>query len=46
MSMDVETKQKASVSVVLKNRFVQAIIASALFLQIGIWIKTLRYCCM
>ncbi|MBO1625553.1 MFS transporter [Bacillus cereus] len=39
MSMDVETKQKASVSVVLKNRFVQAIIASALFLQIGIWIR-------
>ncbi|MBY0599463.1 MFS transporter [Bacillus bingmayongensis] len=39
MSMNVEAKQKSSMSVVLKNRFVQAIIASALFLQIGIWIR-------
>lgn len=39
MSMNIEAKQKSNISVVLKNRFVQAIIASALFLQIGIWIR-------
>ncbi|MBC6973345.1 MFS transporter [Bacillus sp. Xin] len=39
MSMNVETKPKSNMSVVLKNRFVQAIIASALFLQVGIWIR-------
>ncbi|PFK31194.1 MFS transporter [Bacillus cereus] len=39
MSMNVEAKQKSNMSVVLKNRFVQAIIASALFLQIGIWVR-------
>ncbi|CAM4028104.1 MFS transporter [Bacillus manliponensis] len=39
MSMNVETKQKSSMFIVLQNRFVQAIIASALFLQIGIWIR-------
>ncbi|PFR25074.1 MFS transporter [Bacillus cereus] len=39
MSMNVEAKQKSNMSIVLKNRFVQAIIASALFLQIGIWVR-------
>ncbi|MBJ8029044.1 MFS transporter [Bacillus cereus group sp. N21] len=39
MSMNAEIKQTSSVSTVLKNRFVQAIIASALFLQIGIWVR-------
>ncbi len=37
--MNVEVNQKASASVVLKNRFVQAILASALCLQVGIWIR-------
>ncbi|MED1411074.1 MULTISPECIES: MFS transporter [Bacillus] len=39
MSTTVETKQNNGVSQVLKNRFVQGILASALFLQIGIWIR-------
>lgn len=39
MSMNAEIKQTSSVSTVLKNRFVQAILASALFLQIGIWVR-------
>lgn len=39
MSTNVETKQNNGVSQVLKNRFVQGILASALFLQIGIWVR-------
>lgn len=39
MSTNVETKQSNGVSQVLKNRFVQGILASALFLQIGIWVR-------
>ncbi|MDM5188873.1 MFS transporter [Bacillus sp. DX4.1] len=40
MSGKVEMKQKSSsVSEVLKNRFVQAILASALCLQVGIWVR-------
>ncbi|WP_002147503.1 MFS transporter [Bacillus cereus] len=39
MSTTVETKQNHGVSEVLKNRFVQGILASALFLQIGIWVR-------
>ncbi|MDH4421602.1 MULTISPECIES: MFS transporter [Bacillus] len=39
MSTTVETKQNHGVSQVLKNRFVQGILASALFLQIGIWVR-------
>ncbi|HDR7801628.1 TPA: MFS transporter [Bacillus tropicus] len=39
MSANVETKQNNGVSQVLKNRFVQGILASALFLQIGIWVR-------
>ncbi|MEI2316516.1 MFS transporter [Bacillus paramobilis] len=39
MSTNVETKQNTGVSQVLKNRFVQGILASALFLQIGIWVR-------
>lgn len=39
MSTNVVTKQNNGVSQVLKNRFVQAILASALFLQIGIWVR-------
>ncbi|HFK1681311.1 TPA: MFS transporter [Bacillus tropicus] len=39
MSTKVETKQSNGVSQVLKNRFVQGILASALFLQIGIWVR-------
>ncbi|MEK7016310.1 MFS transporter [Bacillus sp. FSL R9-9410] len=39
MSTTVETKQNHGVAQVLKNRFVQAILASALFLQIGIWVR-------
>ncbi|PFM60421.1 MFS transporter [Bacillus cereus] len=39
MSTTVETKQNNGVSQVLKNRFVQGILASALFLQIGIWVR-------
>lgn len=39
MSKNVETKQNNGVSQVLKNRFVQGILASALFLQIGIWVR-------
>lgn len=39
MSTNVETKQNTGVSQVLKNRFVQGILASALFLQVGIWVR-------
>ncbi|WP_163253777.1 MFS transporter [Bacillus tropicus] len=39
MSINVEMKQDNGVSQVLKNRFVQGILASALFLQIGIWVR-------
>ncbi|MFJ8353764.1 MFS transporter [Bacillus paramycoides] len=39
MSTTVETKQNHGVSEVLKNRFVQGILVSALFLQIGIWVR-------
>ncbi|PEA23151.1 MFS transporter [Bacillus cereus] len=39
MSTNVVTKQNNGVSQVLKNRFVQGILASALFLQIGIWVR-------
>ncbi|EPY7702595.1 MULTISPECIES: MFS transporter [Bacillus cereus group] len=39
MSTNVEMKQNNGVSQVLKNRFVQGILASALFLQIGIWVR-------
>ncbi|MGG1167218.1 MULTISPECIES: MFS transporter [Bacillus cereus group] len=39
MSTTAETKQNQGVSQVLKNRFVQGILASALFLQIGIWVR-------
>ncbi len=39
MSTNVETKQSNGVSQVLKNRFVQGILASALFLQVGIWVR-------
>ncbi|PGK33971.1 MFS transporter [Bacillus anthracis] len=39
MSTNVETKQNHGVLQVLKNRFVQGILASALFLQIGIWVR-------
>ncbi|HFK1709168.1 MULTISPECIES: MFS transporter [Bacillus cereus group] len=39
MSTTTETKQNHGVSQVLKNRFVQGILASALFLQIGIWVR-------
>ena len=39
MSTTAETKQNHGVSQVLKNRFVQGILASALFLQIGIWVR-------
>lgn len=39
MSINVEMKQNNGVSQVLKNRFVQGILASALFLQIGIWVR-------
>lgn len=39
MSTNVETKQNNGISQVLKNRFVQGILASALFLQIGIWVR-------
>ncbi len=39
MSTNVETKQNNGVSQVLKNRFVQGILASALFLQVGIWVR-------
>lgn len=39
MSTNVVTKQNVGVSQVLKNRFVQGILASALFLQIGIWVR-------
>ncbi|ONG88804.1 MFS transporter [Bacillus cereus] len=39
MLTNVETKQNNGVSQVLKNRFVQGILASALFLQIGIWVR-------
>ncbi|KEK22807.1 MFS transporter [Bacillus gaemokensis] len=39
MSMNVEMKSKSSVSHVLKNRFVQGILVSALFLQVGIWVR-------
>ncbi|MGH1283818.1 MFS transporter [Bacillus toyonensis] len=39
MSTTIEPKQNHGVSQVLKNRFVQGILASALFLQIGIWIR-------
>ncbi|KAB2441349.1 MFS transporter [Bacillus luti] len=39
MSTNLETKQNHGVSQVLKNRFVQGILASALFLQIGIWVR-------
>ncbi len=38
MSTTAETKQNHGVSQVLKNRFVQGILASALFLQVGIWV--------
>ncbi|MBM6649387.1 MFS transporter [Bacillus sp. RIT 809] len=39
MSTTAETKQNHGVSQVLKNRFVQGILASALFLQVGIWVR-------
>ncbi|HFJ9285525.1 TPA: MFS transporter [Bacillus toyonensis] len=39
MSTTIEPKQNHGVSQVLKNRFVQGILASALFLQIGIWVR-------
>ncbi|MBJ7985866.1 MULTISPECIES: MFS transporter [Bacillus] len=39
MSTTAETNQNQGVSQVLKNRFVQGILASALFLQIGIWVR-------
>ncbi len=39
MSTNVETKQNHGVAQVLKNRFVQGILASALFLQVGIWVR-------
>ncbi|WP_144508592.1 MFS transporter [Bacillus mycoides] len=39
MSTTIESKQNHGVSQVLKNRFVQGILASALFLQIGIWVR-------
>ncbi|QWG45240.1 MFS transporter [Bacillus mycoides] len=39
MSTTVETKQNHGVAQVLKNRFVQGILASALFLQVGIWVR-------
>ncbi len=39
MSTNIETKQNTGVSQVLKNRFVQGILASALFLQVGIWVR-------
>ncbi|MGE7881715.1 MFS transporter [Bacillus sp. NPDC094077] len=39
MTTNVETKQNNGASQVLKNRFVQGILASALFLQIGIWVR-------
>lgn len=39
MSTNVVTKRNNGVSQVLKNRFVQGILASALFLQIGIWVR-------
>ncbi len=39
MSTNVVTKQNNGVSQVLKNRFVQGILASALFLQIEIWVR-------
>ena len=39
MSTNVVMKQNNGVSQVLKNRFVQGILASALFLQIGIWVR-------
>lgn len=39
MSTTIELKQNHGVSQVLKNRFVQGILASALFLQIGIWVR-------
>ncbi|PES67837.1 MFS transporter [Bacillus cereus] len=39
MSTNVVKKQNNGVSQVLKNRFVQGILASALFLQIGIWVR-------
>ncbi|HDX9610191.1 TPA: MFS transporter [Bacillus toyonensis] len=39
MSTTIKPKQNHGVSQVLKNRFVQGILASALFLQIGIWVR-------
>lgn len=39
MSTTIESKRNHGVSQVLKNRFVQGILASALFLQIGIWVR-------
>lgn len=39
MSTTIEPKQNHGVSQVLKNRFVQGILASALFLQMGIWVR-------
>ncbi|MBJ8072127.1 MFS transporter [Bacillus cereus] len=39
MSTTAKTNQNQGVSQVLKNRFVQGILASALFLQIGIWVR-------
>ncbi len=39
MSTTIEPKQNHGISQVLKNRFVQGILASALFLQIGIWVR-------
>ncbi|WP_259417665.1 MFS transporter [Bacillus toyonensis] len=39
MSTTIEPKQNHGVSQVLKNRFVQGILVSALFLQIGIWVR-------
>lgn len=39
MSTNVEIKQKSGMSQVLKNRFVQGILVSALCLQVGIWVR-------
>ena len=43
MSTTAETKQNHGVSQVLKNRFVQGILASALFLQLEFGFVTLQY---